>query len=468
MIDRDPKPQHASVKDYDALVDFPVEIVGREGGVRRYSFEEAVQLYQRRVASAASRFEDAEATRREIDHCRGRLAQLRRSYAVRFGWTAIRAADTPGLLAGDFAGEIATFLRRAMGATEVEPDELQVALLDEDEHHDLYSVRVRGASVGEVQNGAAPRSDPQWRTLVFRFRERGSCLARERFFQMIKEFQGASSDDPASERMVAFHHTRDFGIILITAASVGRGHPLAVDWLDLGASRDDALRAGIAALRQGNPEEALRLFVATYEAEHFRRSAYVGALVVADTLGAWEQAAATAGMAAVYFPADPMVLWHRALSAIRAGESAAADLERLRAVAGVRPAVQLLAGIDALSRGRVRSARRTLTAIASSLAAQEPDLAPVARQLRALITQRDLVAGLGSLIGGVGLVLGLLLGPWMLVLSLIGASTVLLAQTQLHHRLRRALRRPGADGLRLGNPLGLRMVPARKPERVQG
>ena len=41
-------------KDYAQLVDFPVEIVGRDGKVRRYSFEESVRLYQRRIASAPS------------------------------------------------------------------------------------------------------------------------------------------------------------------------------------------------------------------------------------------------------------------------------------------------------------------------------------------------------------------------------------------------------------------------------
>lgn len=454
MIERSRKSARESNKDYDALVDFPVEIVGRDGSVRRYSFEESVRLYQRRVASAATRMDSPEGARREIDHCRSRIAQLRRSYLVRYGWTAIRAADTPGLLAGDFAGEIAAFLRKAVGREELEPEELEVALLDEDEHHDLYYARHRSP--------AAVDAADLWRVYVFRFRERGSCLSRERFFQVIKTFQSAATDEVDAERLVAFHHTVDCGIILTTAGAPQEPPLRALDWLELGASRDDTLRAGIAALRQGSPEEALRLFIATYEAEHFRRSAYVGALVVADHVGAWDQAGATAAMAGAYFPVDPVIRWHLALCALRAGRSATAEINVLRGIVGPRPPVQLLAGIDALSRGRVREARRLIMGVAPALSAQEPDLAPVAGQLRGLMVQRDVIFALGTGIGLLGLLLGLLLGPWMLLLTVIGACTILLAQTQLHHRLRRALLRPGVRGLRLGNPVGLRVIAPRR------
>ena len=77
MIERSRKIPREPNKDYDALVDFPVEIVGRDGSVRRYSFEESVRLYQRRVASAATRMDSPEGARREIDHCRSRHAQRR-------------------------------------------------------------------------------------------------------------------------------------------------------------------------------------------------------------------------------------------------------------------------------------------------------------------------------------------------------------------------------------------------------
>jgi hypothetical protein len=75
MIERSRKIPREPNKDYDALVDFPVEIVGRDGSVRRYSFEESVRLYQRRIASASLRYEDGEVAEAEIQHCRRRIEQ---------------------------------------------------------------------------------------------------------------------------------------------------------------------------------------------------------------------------------------------------------------------------------------------------------------------------------------------------------------------------------------------------------
>ena len=52
VLDKSHKIRRYKRKDYTAVVDFPVEIIGRDGVVRRYSFEESIRLYQRRIASA--------------------------------------------------------------------------------------------------------------------------------------------------------------------------------------------------------------------------------------------------------------------------------------------------------------------------------------------------------------------------------------------------------------------------------
>ncbi len=66
-------------KDYTQSVDFPVEIVGRDGRVRRYSYDESVRLYQRRIRSAIARLDDQELVDAEVKHCGLRIEQLRRS-----------------------------------------------------------------------------------------------------------------------------------------------------------------------------------------------------------------------------------------------------------------------------------------------------------------------------------------------------------------------------------------------------
>ncbi len=71
-VDKVRKLRRYQRKDYSQLVDFPVEIVGRDGVVRRYSFEASVRLYQRRIALAPMRYEDQEVVDAEVQHCRKR------------------------------------------------------------------------------------------------------------------------------------------------------------------------------------------------------------------------------------------------------------------------------------------------------------------------------------------------------------------------------------------------------------
>lgn len=67
-------------KDYTERIDFPVELVGRDGVVRRYTYGDSVRIYERRIESAHVRYADPVVASREIDHCTRRIQQLRRSW----------------------------------------------------------------------------------------------------------------------------------------------------------------------------------------------------------------------------------------------------------------------------------------------------------------------------------------------------------------------------------------------------
>lgn len=69
-----------SEKDYTEKIDFPVELVGRDGVVRKYSYADSVRIYERRIESAHVRYNDPTVAGREIDHCTKRIEQLRRSW----------------------------------------------------------------------------------------------------------------------------------------------------------------------------------------------------------------------------------------------------------------------------------------------------------------------------------------------------------------------------------------------------
>ncbi len=112
-MDRTPRLSRYSRKDYTLRVEFPVEIVGRDNQVRRYPFDDALRLYQRRIDTAPLRYADPETIDAEVKHCRLRIDQLRRSYIAAAGGGRPVAAE--GLLAGPMAADILFFLRQVLG-----------------------------------------------------------------------------------------------------------------------------------------------------------------------------------------------------------------------------------------------------------------------------------------------------------------------------------------------------------------
>ena len=106
-----------SNKKYNDYIDFPVEIVGKDGVVRYYSFEESVSLYQRRIRLARLRHDTPNARKRELEHCSNRIAQLRRSYFARYGWESFTLSQPlPKMFTIELSGELSAYLRRQFGS----------------------------------------------------------------------------------------------------------------------------------------------------------------------------------------------------------------------------------------------------------------------------------------------------------------------------------------------------------------
>ncbi len=168
-MDKVKKLRRYSRKDYTQLVAFPVEIVGRDGVIRRYSFEASIRLYQRRIASAATRYEDTDVVDAEVVHCRRRIDQLRKSYFHRYG-TDLGPAGAGGELTGEFAGEVAAFLRRFYGLSG--GSGLEVRCVSEQEHGRTWFVR------GQDRQS--------YILYLFRFEHYGACSGREAFFALLR------------------------------------------------------------------------------------------------------------------------------------------------------------------------------------------------------------------------------------------------------------------------------------------
>ncbi len=458
-MDKGRKLRRYTRKDYSQLVDFPVEIVGRDGVVRRYSFEESVRLYQRRIASANLRYADGEIVQAEVRHCEQRIAQLRKSYFTRFGWSAARVVDSPGMLAGEFAGEVVAFLRRVMdlpASDSGEPEGLELAFVEDEEHRQLYFVRHH-------------EEEQRWLLYLYRFEGVSTSPARDSFFEFLKVLRGVQGGGDGVEHLVGFHHTADCGLVLTSADGSALPVPLDPpperDWMELVDVGDDPLREGMMLLRKGRRASALKRFVAAYEQNHFRRAAYVGAVVVADQLGAHEEAETAAIMGSRYFPADAVLRYHLAIARIRRnspGQQDAADA--LRGLGGPSVATALVDALVALRSGDGDDGRRHLADARAHASDDDADLQHAVAVLRARLAARDLAR-----LGGAGLIAGGLALAWLgwlpgIGLSVAGAVLIPGAQALWRRELARLLEAPGATGLRLANPAGLRAAtPAQPP-----
>jgi tetratricopeptide (TPR) repeat protein len=456
-------------KDYSQVVDFPVEIVGRDGVVRRYSFEESVRLYQRRIASASMRYGDHDVIDAEVHHCRRRIEQLRRSYLERYGWSAIKVMDSPGVLAGEFAGEVAAFLRRCLDGTTLDPEALEFTYLEEGEHRQIYFVEQRLTDFAPA--GRGPRetqTTERYLLYLYRFDSTTAEDARDGFFQFLKVLQLARSGGDGIETLVAFHHSADCGLVLTGqkgavkewVEEVDGAGEIDLSWIEERSEPTDLLREGMALLRQGRRDDALARFVQAYEDNHYRCAAYIGAAVVADQLGQFTQAEAAARMGTHYFPHDDSLIYHLALAQLRQGDVAGAErsLARSDDLGGARYHFELLRGLLLLRKGDVYAGRRRLVKALSAPEGADADVLAAHRWLMSHLRARLALMAVGVVAVLVGAALALTGSSAWLVLALVGATMVPLVHFAWRRQFLRTLELPGGKGLRLASPSMMRAV----------
>lgn len=470
-MDKSRKLRRYNRKDYTEVVDFPVEIVGRDGVVRRYSFEESVRLYQRRIASAQARYGDLEVADAEMEHCRRRIAQLRVSYFERYGDEGLRLLDDPAR--PGLAGEVTAFLRRC---------------LDGDAAMDRIHVELAGTIDGGTAFGVQLGPDGP-ALLLYRYLfeapgvelpsdpSAGASLPREAFFAQVKALQAMRGEAEGLETLVGYHHGADLGLVLTSSAEVARefayedvGELGAAPWEAEDLSSSDAHQDGAQKLRAGDLEGALAAFSRACDQDPWRKGATLGAVVLADQLGRFEEAAMTARMGVHYFPDDPGLAWHLAAAHLRLGEhqQAREALVRAQAFDGHPQALVFLRALLALSEGRMRAGRRLLVELARNERQVDPELLPARRRIRAalaLFTIGRLTALLAALVGARVMVAGYWAGGLGLAL---GAVLFLASRPIWRAWFRGLLSRPGREGITLASGAtllasGLRVERARPP-----
>ncbi|MEC7242174.1 MAG: hypothetical protein VXW32_13150 [Myxococcota bacterium] len=299
-MDKSKKLKRYLRKDYSQSVSFPVEIVGRDGLVRQYSFSESVRLYQRRIASSELRYHDPEISRAESIHCLARIRQLRRSYFQHFGWDSIRGCN-PG---EELSGEVVAFLLRYLHQ---EPDGLTLE-------------RVKGSAqpVWILQGLPALEGCLLY---LYRFEGVGPCESREAFFSQIRHGQVASGVE--IERVVAFHHTSDCGLVL-----TGRGESFlptsdmnvrAMSWVGDGSEETprDAFQVGVQCLSNGDAKQAMAHFDVAIAQNPYRHQVHACVVAVCDYLERPEELAIAVRVGLHYFPKSSSLHYMAALARYR-------------------------------------------------------------------------------------------------------------------------------------------------------
>lgn len=290
-------------KDYSMLVEFPVEIVGRNGVVRTYSFEDSVRLYQRRIASAASRYDDSEVVEAEIGHCRQRIRQLRRSYFERYAWAAIRSLSKREIAGGEMAAEVAAFLARYAGS------------VDEAERYDIQAVESDGLT--RVWYLEPPGSKPLL-LYLYRFEPGDDCASRQELQAFVRTLEDCPATDDR-EHLHATHSTADCGLLLTGREPVQPREPQAQreQPQGVGLGYADPVSQAVSMLRAGNPEDALHLLDSYLAVQPDHRNAALTAALAAGHIGSPKQAEMYVRLAVAYHPGDAILIHQLGISLLQ-------------------------------------------------------------------------------------------------------------------------------------------------------
>ena len=347
----DDKSRHEKLKSYDTkdyseVIDFPVELVDRDGVVRRYSYEESLAVYHRRIQSAPWRYTDEDLIRAEVGHCSARIDQIKRSYVHRARTGAASTTVNPRASLGSGYDLIRQFYRSALADRALVVDgelPIRLSLLDDQPDCRTYHVGfIGGRSEHLLYVYPFDRigdGDPRASFGVARDRFRGQAVAAGvEGLLMAEETSEAgflltgSAELPAGLRDLA----REARPQLMTGSDSSQPpEPSSVvDWIfdetaqpwwtqKQEGEADDQRRSdfdlGVMALREERHEESLEHFRLAVERNPWHREAYLALLAVLDGAGLHDEAELYGAMAGHYLQDDGLVRYRQGINLVRQG-----------------------------------------------------------------------------------------------------------------------------------------------------
>jgi len=345
--ERTQKLQSYSRKDYSEAIDFPVELVDRDGVVRRYTYEESLAVYHRRIQSAPWRHGDESLIQAEVDHCSRRIAQIKQSYTdlQKDGRAAPssnpRATLGPGfpVLMGYYSKVLE---RRDLLVTDHFLPEVQ--LLDDSSSCRIYHVGFGRGGGGHLftvypfgQGQAAHGRKP---FLAAQMALRSTVQGRD-----VERLLLAEESERAGYILTGTSELppglRDFCEVIQRAGTLGELPTLSDEEPPMGGSGatapgQAAYEEGLMAVQDDRIDEAITHFLSSVESNPYHRESYLLLLALLDGAGRYDEAQLYGALAQRNLPDDGLVAYRQGIAAVRRADlnGALAFFDRAAASAG--------------------------------------------------------------------------------------------------------------------------------------
>ncbi len=475
-----------TAKDYSEVVEFPVELVDRDGVVRRYNYDESVGVYLRRIASAPWRYSDDSVVAAEVDHCNKRIDQLRRSYLLRC--KSIGARVAPGRLDEEqrILGEAVNLLHEILGerlprlrVVRGVVDDLGLVLdvVTEEDVPAVYHVAVTDGPErfllyvfpkGDADGAAAAAFESQRRILD------APALAREeRFERLVLARRGELADVLITERLGTADGGRDRADTVTGDEIPALDDTSRPPWWRRREEEQQSppgateFSAGLVALRRRDGPDAVRHFKAAIEANPYHREAYLALATMLDSLGQVEEGGLYSAMAVAYLPSDGLIRFNHGLNLLRRHRRAEALEVFEEAIACDATLFQphFFAGLIRAMDGQLVAAQGHLeTAVALATGEDGPRIEAALRWVVQRRRARRIAAGVAGSLGVLGLLLGAggALGASgagsIAVVALVASVLVVAVHQALGRRAARRLTRSigGLRGMAGGLPVAMK------------
>ena len=325
-------------KDYSEVIQFPVELVDRDGVVRRYSYEESLAVYHRRIQSAPWRLDDEQVVEAEIGHCSRRIAQIKHSFKVQLGQPGGESVqDNPRAVLGEGYEIIVAFYQKILERRQLCLDgdlEMAIALLQDEAECRLYHLSFgtqKGGHLLYVYPFEKPGDqDPRvaWREATQRHRRYQGAQVERLLLAAQGERAGyiltGTEEIPRGLRArVSTDDRSEDGFFTTPATSQEEG--LQPWWAnELSAGDGDggwgaSFDKGMLELGRDQLTQALHLFQKAVEKNPYHRESYLAVLGVLDTIGNYDEADLYGEMALAHLPDDGLIRYRLAILHVRQG-----------------------------------------------------------------------------------------------------------------------------------------------------